>query len=144
MILHAGCVARMTGGRWRGVLLLGPSGVGKSDLALRLLDRGWSLVADDRVRLWALGGTLYGAAPSPLAGLVEARGLGVASVRSRAFAAVDLLVDCLAPGADLERIPDPRTRTVERVMLPAVSLRPFEASAPAKLELALARAAGRF
>ena len=144
MIEHAGCVARLQAQRWRGALLVGPSGVGKTDLTLRLLERGWALVGDDRLHLWASGGRLYARAPETLAGLIEARGLEVASVRRRPFAAVDLLVDCVAPGADLERIPDPRTKTVEGVALPAISLRPLEASAPAKLDLALARAASRF
>jgi serine kinase of HPr protein (carbohydrate metabolism regulator) len=144
MILHAGCVARMVGGGWRAALLLGPPGVGKSDLALRLLRSGWSLVADDRVRLWAADGILYGAAPEPLAGLIEARGLDVARVRRRAFAAVHLLADCVGPGTEIERIPEPRTRSLAGVALPVLSLRPLEASAPAKLELALARAASGF
>ena len=60
MILHAGLVARRQDGYWRGVLIEGASGAGKSDLALRALDHGFRLVADDRVVVWASGGALYG------------------------------------------------------------------------------------
>ena len=72
MILHAGLVARRQDGYWRGVLIEGASGAGKSDLALRALDHGFRLVADDRVVVWASGGALYGRAPDSLAYLGEA------------------------------------------------------------------------
>ena len=63
MIRHAGLIARFEPPVWRGVLIDGPSGSGKSDLALRALDGGWMLVADDRVLVWACEGRLYGRAP---------------------------------------------------------------------------------
>ncbi len=87
MIVHGGLIARRLGEHWRGVLIEGPSGAGKSDLALRALERGFSLVADDRVRLFVSGGRLYGRAPSALAGLIEARGIGVTRRPFVAFAA---------------------------------------------------------
>lgn len=63
---------------WRGALLLGASGAGKSALTLRIMALGGRLVADDRVLLAADGrGGLIASAPAPLRGLVEARGLGV-------------------------------------------------------------------
>ena len=68
MQMHGSCAARAEAG----VLLLGPPGSGKSDLVLRLLDRGFALVADDRVE-----STTFGSAPSALAGLLEVRGLGI-------------------------------------------------------------------
>ena len=74
--VHAGLLALRLGGDWRGVLIEGPSGSGKSDLALRALEAGWSLVADDRTLVWACEGRLYGRAPDALAGLIEARGRG--------------------------------------------------------------------
>jgi serine kinase of HPr protein (carbohydrate metabolism regulator) len=77
MIRHAGLIAHRVAGTWRGALVEGPSGVGKSDLALRALDQGFVLVADDRTLVFVSGGELYGRAPDALAGLVEARGLGV-------------------------------------------------------------------
>ena len=66
---HAGLIALYGGGLWRGVLIEGRSGSGKSDLALRCLSLGFRLVADDRTRLWVSEGRLFGAAPEPIAGL---------------------------------------------------------------------------
>lgn len=140
MILHAGCVARFGPSGWAGVLLTGPSGVGKSDLALRLIERGWTLVADDRTKVWASGGRLYGKAPPSLACLIEVRGLDVLAVRRREMARVALVVDCAPPDRELERVPDRRRRELAGVELEQVALRPLEASAPAKVERALLRA----
>jgi serine kinase of HPr protein (carbohydrate metabolism regulator) len=61
----------------RGVLLLGPSGAGKSDLALRLIDRGWRLVADDRVVVTASDGVALARPPVRLDGLIEVRQVGI-------------------------------------------------------------------
>ena len=69
-IRHGGLIVLRQGGVWRGALIEGPSGVGKSDLALRALDAGFRLVADDRVVVFATGGRLYGKPPEPLAGLI--------------------------------------------------------------------------
>ena len=77
MILHATAVATATGQGWRAVLLRGPSGSGKSDLALRLMERGWRLVGDDYVEAWASGAGLFAAPASRLAGVIEARGVGL-------------------------------------------------------------------
>ncbi len=73
MILHASCVA------WqgRGVLILGPSGSGKSTLALDLMGFGATLVADDRTELRCVGDALHAHAPAAIAGMIEARGVGV-------------------------------------------------------------------
>lgn len=138
MIRHAGLIAMRPnlpgGGPWRGVLIEGPSGAGKSDLALRCLDHGFRLVADDRVELWTSAGRLFGAAPAPLVGLIEARGLGISPVTALPLAEVALVVRCGNP----ERLPEPETATILDVTLPAVTLRPLEASTPAKLSRALA------
>ena len=77
MIRHAGLVALRLGGSWQGVLIEGPSGSGKSDLALRAIEAGFRLVADDRVLVWTSEGRNYGRAPDALAGLLESRGAGV-------------------------------------------------------------------
>jgi serine kinase of HPr protein (carbohydrate metabolism regulator) len=134
VIVHAGLVAQWVDGRWRGALIEGPSGCGKSDLALRLMEAGLQLVADDRVLLWRSQGRLYGRAPEPLHGLIEVRGLDVIPVPALAFAEVVLAV---GPGAP-ERLPEPQS--VERlgVSLPQLILSYGEASAPAKLGRALA------
>lgn len=131
MIIHAGLVAFCHDRRWRGLLITGPSGAGKSDLALRLIDAGFALVADDRTLLWTSGGRLHGRAPETLSGKLEARGLGILDMAWHGFSAVDLVVDL---GDDhIERMPEPTTTTLLGQTVPLVRMSPFQASAPAKL-----------
>jgi serine kinase of HPr protein (carbohydrate metabolism regulator) len=129
-------------GGWKGVLIEGASGSGKSDLALRCLSRGFRLVADDRTRLWISQGRLFGAAPAPIAGLIELRGLGVLPEPARPMAQVRLVVHCLAPSDPLDRLPDRDTRVLLGMTLPKVSVRPLEASAPEKVFYALSLLGG--
>ena len=140
--VHATCIALQAGGkRWRGVLLRGPSGAGKSDFALRLVDAGARLVADDQTALVRRGRSLIGSPPGTLAGLLEVRGIGIVKVgpsRLLAQVPIALLVDLLPPDR-IERMPELARETLLDVDLPVVALTPFEASAPAKLRLALAQ-----
>ncbi|HEX8654450.1 MAG TPA: aldolase [Allosphingosinicella sp.] len=129
--VHAGCVA--IGGR--GVLIAGASGRGKSDLALRLIDRGAQLVSDDYSLLRAEGGRLYASAPPAIAGRIEVRGVGMMEVAALAEAPVCLLVDLDRPP---ERLPEAGRATFLGRDVPTVALAALEASAPIKLELALA------
>jgi serine kinase of HPr protein (carbohydrate metabolism regulator) len=141
--VHATCVALRQGRTWRAVLLRGPSGAGKSDLALRLIENGWRLVADDQTELSRQGRTVIATAPARIAGLIEARGLGIVKVGRDQLvrrAVVALLVDLARPER-IERLPEPASESVLGIDLPVVSLPPFEASASAKLHLALARIA---
>ena len=119
-----------------GILLRGPSGSGKSDLALRLIDGGARLVCDDQTALQRIDGALVMSAPAPLAGLIEVRGLGIVRVDHAASAPLRLVVD-LERDARIERLPDPRFCTIDGVAVPLIALDPFTASAPAKLRLAL-------
>jgi serine kinase of HPr protein (carbohydrate metabolism regulator) len=137
LLAHATTVA--IGGR--GVLLRGASGSGKSDLALRLIDAGARLVADDQSELWRDGKAVLVRAPATIAGLIEVRGLGIVHLASLPVAKLALVVDLVAPDA-VERLPEQRSEAILGVSLPLVALAPFEASAPAKLRLALAIAAG--
>ena len=134
MIAHAGLVAQRLGGRWRGALIEGPSGSGKSDLALRLTDAGFRLVADDRVILWVSDGRLYGRAPDTLLGLIECRGVGVLPQPVLPFCEIVMVI---APGASPERVPDAQHAKRLGVELPHLVLPYREASAPAKLGRAL-------
>lgn len=128
--VHMGCVA--IGGC--GVLIAGASGRGKSDLALRLIDRGARLVSDDYTELRREGGRLTARAPDAIRGRMEVRGVGIVEQ-----APVDDVPVCLVADLDSppERLPQPRTMLVEGVEVPAVAVAALEASAPLKLELAL-------
>jgi serine kinase of HPr protein (carbohydrate metabolism regulator) len=133
MIRHAGLIARRIGGLWRGALIEGPSGVGKSDLALRAVESGFRLVADDRVAVFVSGGRLHGVAPASLAGLLEIRGLGVVSQPAIAVSEVSLVVRCLDAPSGVERLPDPRFETLLGVSVPVFDLWPPEPAAPVKI-----------
>jgi serine kinase of HPr protein (carbohydrate metabolism regulator) len=133
MIRHAGLIARRMGGLWRGVLLEGPSGAGKSDLALRALDQGFRLVADDRVVVWTDAGRLFGRAPDTLSGLIEVRGVDVLRIEPVAYCEIVLVARLQVP----ERIPDSATEAVLGLAIPLLSVAPFETSAPAKLSRAM-------
>lgn len=136
MLIHATCVAM----KGRGILLRGPSGAGKSDLALRLIDAGARLVADDQVSLVERKGRVLASAPAALAGRLEVRGIGIVTLDAAAEAPVALLADLVTPDR-IERLPEPATEVFLDVPVPRISLAPFEASAIAKLHLALDAAA---
>jgi len=143
ILIHATAVALPAGAApaWRGVLLRGPSGAGKSDLALRLMDAGARLVADDQVRLTVEAANLFATAPPALAGRIEVRGLGIVVVPALDRARLVLAVD-LVSRETVERLPDPATVTLGGVVLPLIRLAAFEDSAVAKVRLAVALAAG--
>lgn len=143
-LVHATCVALKSSGRnWQGVLLRGPSGAGKSDLAARLIETGARLVADDQTALVRQQRKLIASCPKTIAGLLELRGVGIVKLgRAQLLArvAIALLVD-LVPPKRIERLPEPARETVLGLELPTLALTPFEASASAKLRLALAQIA---
>jgi RNase adaptor protein for sRNA GlmZ degradation len=118
------------------VLLRGPSGGGKSDLALRLIDQGARLVADDQTELRLADGVLLARAPETIRGRMEVRGLGIAELKPLCDVPVGLVVDLVA-GQSVERMPEGDSCTILGVRLPLVRFDPFEASTPAKLRLAL-------
>ncbi len=131
----------------RAALLFGPSGVGKSDLALRCVmleardgDRRLraALVADDQVHVDVVDGALICRPPPTIAGRIEVRGLGILALTHVPSARVVLAVELTA--GPIERLPAPATRDLLGLAIPELRLAPFEASAPFKLLLALARA----
>ena len=143
MLVHATCVAWRAGKRWRAVLLRGPSGAGKSDLALRLIEAGGRLVADDQTQIARSGRTLVATSPPTLTGMIEARGIGIVKLHSSQVlsrAPVVLIVDLVAANL-IDRLPNPTHETVQDIKLPRINLAPFEASSVAKLRLALAQTA---
>ena len=131
-LLHATTVA-IDG---RAVLIEGPSGSGKSDLALRLLDRGGVLVADDQTLVVRTPAGLVARPPRPIEGRMEVRGIGIAAFPHLAEAPVALLVR-LDP--EPPRLPERRRRVVAGIEVRVIALDPRPASAPIKVELALAQ-----
>jgi serine kinase of HPr protein (carbohydrate metabolism regulator) len=131
--VHASTVA--TGGR--AVLLSGPSGSGKSDLALRLIDRGFTLVSDDQTIVRREGDRLIAKAPPTIAGKLEVRGLGIVEMETVTDVPIALFVELTS---DIERLPDEnRERSILGVELPLISIDAKTASAPSKVALALDR-----
>jgi HPr kinase/phosphorylase len=125
----------------RGVLLRGPSGGGKSDLALRLIDGGARLVSDDYTDIENREGRLFASAPPEIRGMLEVRGLGVVRVASEPSVGLDVVID-LAATADTPRMPASDQLELHGVFVPIFRLAPFEASAPAKVRLAVRLATG--
>ena len=119
-----------------GVLLRGPSGCGKSDLALRLIDAGARLVADDRTDLTLSDGRVFASAPVELSGLIEVRGVGIVSMAALEKTPLALAVDQVG-AANMERKPEPAGVDILGLSVPLLRLAPFEASAPAKIRAAI-------
>lgn len=128
-----------------GILLRGASGSGKSDLALRMIERGARLVADDQVVLSEEHGAVWASPPPELAGRMEIRGVGVVSVKHAPRARVWLVCDLVAADC-VPRLPEPECEELlPGCFVTRLALYSFEASAPAKLRhaAAAAREAGR-
>ena len=129
--VHATTVAK----DGRAVMLLGPSGSGKSDLALRLFERGFELVSDDQTLIRREGERLIATAPLTIKGKMEVRGLGIVEIPSIEQAPIALAIELVS---DMERMPDDsRERTFLSVSVPLVSIDAMTASAAAKVVLAL-------
>lgn len=125
-------------------MILGPPGSGKSDLVLRLMGRGWDLVADDQVEVTADAEGLWATAPGPLAGMLEVRGLGLfRDLPTAGLARLHLAAALLEADLQPERLPDPAWFEALGHRLPRIALRGLEASAPDKLAMALEAARGR-
>ncbi|MEN3971300.1 HPr kinase/phosphatase C-terminal domain-containing protein [Sphingomicrobium sp. XHP0235] len=128
--IHATTVAK----NGRATLLVGRSGAGKSDLALRLIDRGWTLVSDDRTLIEASDGHLSATPPEAFAGRIEVRGLGIVTMDYLPRATVALHVDL---DAAPERMPmDARRFTLLGVSVPSITVDARAPSAPIIVELA--------
>ena len=131
--MHASTVAS----DGRAVLICGPSGSGKSDLVLRMLDRGFTLVSDDQTIVRREGERLIASPPPTIAGKLEIRGVGIVEMEYRSDVPVALLVELTR---DIQRLPDDaRERPVCGVPLPLVSIDAMTASAASKVALALDR-----
>ncbi|MDP3655446.1 MAG: serine kinase [Brevundimonas sp.] len=135
--IHATAVAHWTpGAGWRAIVVSGPPGAGKSDLALRLIGRGWRLVADDYVHVFASGDALYATVPETIAGRIEARGVGLVGACARGVVRLVLAVELIDTAP--ERLPDPEFLTLAGRTLPLLRLKGFEASMVEKVAAAIA------
>jgi len=131
--VHATCVD-INGA---GVLITGDSGVGKSDLALRLIEnKGAVLVADDRTDLKEENGTLTAMPPKTIEGLMEVRGVGIIKKEIKPKTSVKLVVEA-ALNEKIERYPEPQFFENQGVLLPKIFLNLLEASAPDKVVVKL-------
>jgi HPr kinase/phosphorylase len=128
--MHGSCVAR----DGNAILLLGPPGSGKSDLALRLMSRGFELVADDQVDIK----DDIASSPAEIAGLFEVRGVGIVRLPYRTQVRLALIVEL---DGRVDRLPVPHRHP--ELDLPVVRIDASAASAPEKVVLALDCAIGR-
>jgi serine kinase of HPr protein (carbohydrate metabolism regulator) len=136
--LHASTVA-IDG---RAVLITGPSGSGKSDLALRLLDRGFALVSDDQTIIKKSGTRLTASAPPTIRGKLEIRGVGIVTMDQVDEQPVALVVELTS---DIQRLPDDsRERPLMGIPIPLISVDAMTASAASKVALALDRLGLKF
>ena len=131
--IHASCVA-LDG---KGVLVVGPSGSGKSDLAVRLIHEGGILVADDQVVLEARDGRVWAAPPEALAGLIELRHVGLLRLPFAPTVPVGLYVELAAPDEALARLPEPSFYSLLDCPVRRLKLPVRQAATPAKIALVL-------
>ena len=120
----------------KGLLIFGSPGAGKSDLALRLIDRGALLISDDYTKVSADQGNLFAHTPKTIAGLIEVRGIGLVTLDHVENIPIRLVVN-LVDIEKVPRLPDPETKEIVGVALPLLHLNGKEPSAPIKVELAL-------
>ncbi len=129
--VHCSCVAI----HGRAVLIGGRSGTGKSDLALRLIDRGAALVSDDYTHVRRVEGRALASAPATIKGKIEMRGVGIIELDALDDVPVALLIDL---DEVPERLPDEeRSRMVAGIAIPVFAVNAHEDSAPLKVEAAL-------
>jgi len=142
--IHASCVLIARAGQSfgaahdAGVLLVGASGSGKSDLALRLIEQGAILVSDDRTELTLQDGKLFARAPANIRGLIEVRHAGIVALPHAPRARIALAVELDSSPPRLPGREDYKAPWDLPVPVPLLRLAPFEASAPAKVALAVA------
>jgi serine kinase of HPr protein (carbohydrate metabolism regulator) len=124
------------------VLIAGPSGSGKSDLALRMLDRGFTLVSDDRTIVRKEGGRLITSAPATIKGKMEIRGIGIVDMETVQDVPLALVIEL---ANDIQRLPDDsRERLILGTGVPLISVNAMTASAPSKVAVALDRLGLKF
>lgn len=118
----------------KGILLIGKSGLGKSDLALRLIfEKGAKLVADDRVTLSQNDNVLYGEAPDNIAGKIEVRGLGICELEYIKKSKIDLCVELCSSRDEVERLPQDEFINFLGISITKIKIYPFDCSTICKI-----------
>ena len=126
--IHATCINLNS----KGVLILGDSGSGKSDLALRLITMfSAKLVGDDRINIKKNNRKIIASSPDVLKGLLEVRGVGVIKINYKEETSVDLVIKLTSE--KIERMPESLKYELDGVSLPLFYLNPLEVSAPSKV-----------
>ena len=136
--VHGTCISQ----DGAGILIRGTSGAGKSDLALRLINHGACLVADDQVTLNAHKEQIIASAPKNLFGLIEVRGIGILRLPPSTPTPVRLVVN-LVEHKNIERLPESKVANILGISIKRIDLWAFESSAIAKVILALDLALNR-
>lgn len=132
--IHASCVTYKN----QGILIIGDSGIGKSDLAFRfIMDKGAKLVADDRTNIEIKKDTLVASCPETIKGLLEIRGVGIKNFPCLDNITINLVVKLVKSLDNIERFPKEENWTYENIKIKQISLYPFECSAVNKLISAL-------
>ena len=133
MNLHATCISLKN----KGVLIIGKSGSGKSDLALRaIMQKGAKLVADDRTDIALKNNNIYASCPKPVQGLLEVRGIGIIKPPFKLTQKINLVIELVDKIQKIERLPTEEFYEISGIKLKKIRLYPFELSSLEKLELA--------
>lgn len=131
--VHATCVS-LNG---IGILLLGKSGSGKSDLALRLIEQtGAILVADDRTILDIKNNEITACCNDKLKGLIEVRNIGIIKKKYLPETKIFLAVELVENREQIERLPEKEYWEYEKIKIKKIKIYPFDASAPYKIKVA--------
>ena len=130
--IHASAICVMG----QGVLFLGDSGSGKSDMSLRMIAQyGAKLISDDRVDIKNVNNCLIASAPKSIQGLLEVRGVGIVDVPTIDQSEINIVVQLVT--SNIDRMPEKATYEIEGITLPFIKINPFEASSTAKILAAL-------
>lgn len=134
--IHGSCLSYYN----KGILILGKSGTGKSDLCLRMImNKGAKLVADDRVDIYVSGKDLKGRSVSTIAGLLEVRGIGLAKFDYQRSVKINLVIELAKSRAEVDRMPEEEYFEHEGIKIRKIKLYPFDISTPDKIILALSQ-----
>lgn len=134
--IHASCVAYFK----KGILIYGKSGLGKSDLCLRLImNKGCNLVGDDRIDIYTRGASLKAKSVATIANMLEVRGVGLMKFEAQKSVTVKLAVELVKSSSSIERLPEPEYFEYEGVKVRKIKICAFEASAADKIILALSQ-----